>query len=261
MVSDYYRFTNNDIQELLAYFRQYPAQKDNFVTLNKLFYYSLFDYSVIFDSRNSKMMRRLFPPEAQKAYKDDMKNLLGQVVPENSQFLTNFDQFEIQIVSTDKLSRIILLTELRHRKMEIDPRLSEYDGCFDLELQKDNIKIELKRIWAWTNFKNYITRLCHKVHKLNKTEQSIFLFIVASPHPFVIEDLFGNCEELEIFNKYIHNVVTSHYTSEFLLNKYLRCDNIKFIIQHIDKYGNVEYNVKELCDRIKQFYDKTKQKT
>lgn len=225
------------IPKIRGYFNQ---KKVDDKILNKLFYYSLFD------SSSFESDERLYPIGIVKEFKDEMRELLKGIFtrkqPEIYNFLRNprsFDRFESKVIATDIFSRIILSKQLS--SVGVDVELKKSDNC-DLKVKNTNINIELKRICLWTNYSNYLTAFLDKANKEDSTD---FVYVVACTHPFVIEKIL-EYNKIAIFNRYISNIVESHYVIEKLVG-----ENIKFVIRYVDKNEN-DHSLSSLCTEIKQ---------
>jgi len=228
-----------NISKIISYFHQKDIDKK---TLNKLFYYSLFD------SRSFEEDEDFFPALMVRDYREKIRNLLKKIFtkkqPEIYNFLDSryFDEFESKVIANDTLSRIILSKQLSFLKIKTTLKKSDN---FDLKTE-NGVNIELKRIVLWTNYSQYLNNF---LNKINKNEN--FLYVVTCTHPFAIKRIISNFKEIRVFNKYIEKIIKSHYIVEKLIKR----ENIKFIIEHITPEGKNEYNLESLCNKIKRKLD------
>jgi hypothetical protein len=247
--------------KLIHYFKNYLRGSDfKPETLNAIFYYSLFDYVQLADGaeksetsrKQDEEFRALYPPSLINANINELKSLLRQTFPSNNRFLKNWDDFELNYVSSDVLSRIIVLSQLSSYGVQLDSSLSDANGQFDLELKKDKVAIELKRIWGWASFWDYIKKLCEKAETLiEQDKDNKFLFVVTSVYPPAVDAMFKRQRDIYRLNIYVQKVIKSHFVAERLLNHHLKTKNIIFIIEHIDKQGFKNCDLQSLCGEIK----------
>jgi hypothetical protein len=209
-------------------------------TLNRLFYYSLFD------SGSFEADEMFWPIDIIRERRESTRRMLMKIFNKKEQprfyeFLNpeRFDEFDKRVISSDILSRIILQKQLR---MLGERTFVENISTFDLEHRRGRVKIELKRICQWTNYSDYLTSFLEKVN-----DDERYIFVVACTHPMRITS-FLNDSDLMALNKYMENVFRSHYVIERLLSK----DNIKFIIKHICESGSNGHNLLSLCEKIKE---------
>jgi len=206
-------------------------------TLNKLFYYSLFD------SSNFEADEDFFPAVMVKDFRYKTRMLLRMLFskkhPEIYDFLDSqsFLEFEKRVIATDVLSRIILSKKLSSMGINVEIKR---DDIFDLEFK--DVKIELKRICLWTNYSEYLGDF------LRKVEGNKALFVVACTNPFNIDKMIPITSDRSIFKSYINKIVKSHYAVEKIINK----KNVKLVIGYIDKDGEENLNLSSLCDKIVQ---------
>ena len=229
----------NNIRLLIKYFTKNYVYNDK---INEIFYYSLFDTH----SFRNVMEEDSFLYKMIEDNKNQLKRLLQPpVFPKTNPFLKNkesFNKFEKNIVAKDKLSRILLKVHLTSNGIN-----SEFSGSddFDLEIKKGEILLELKRIWAWGAYDEYTNKFIAKVKKSHKKRpDSNYLYVVAGTHPFIYEELFAH--KIEIFNRYIGNIIESHNVGEMLLNQ----KNVKFVVGYINQDGKDDHNLANLCDVI-----------
>jgi len=207
-------------------------------TLNRLFYYSLFDSSNFEDDED------FFPAVMVKDFKNKTRELLRRLFskrkhPEIYDFLDShtFPEFEKRVIATDVLSRIILSKKLL--SMGIKVKIKK-DDIFDLEFK--DVKIELKRICLWTNYSEYLSEFLRKVDG-NKA-----LFVVAYTNPFNIDKIIPTKSDMLIFKRYIKKIVESHYAVEKIISD----KNVKLVMGYIDKNGVENLNLSSLCNKIVQ---------
>jgi hypothetical protein len=243
----------NDTDKIINYFKSY-INSNNFdsQTLNKIFYYSLFDYISLFDgAKKDATTASLCPISEQRTNIGELRTLLKRVFPKRNKFLKEYNDFEWNYVSSDRLSRIIILAQLSSCGIHLDTKLTDVDGRFDLEMAANNVSIELKRVWGWTNYWNYLKTFCIKARTLiDENENNKLLFVVTSAYPLAIDEMFKKRKDIELLNLYINKVIKSHFAGEHLLNRYLNTKNISFIIEHIDKQGFNDCHLQSLCGEI-----------
>ncbi len=206
-------------------------------TLNKMFYYSLFD-SGVFEAE-----AEFFPIEKIVDHRKNLKKLLRRTFGWRiKRFIRedNFKDFERKFISTDILSRLVLVKALNKIGIEAEPTSQD---SFDFKI-KGNIYGELKRICLWTNYSNYLDNFLSKTKKYPRRK---YLYLVACTHPFVIEKIIPKEKDRALFNKYLHNMIRSHYYSEKLIN----AENITMVIRFIHMTASVEYSLLSLCEEIK----------
>ncbi len=206
-------------------------------TLDKLFYYSLFD-STSFEEEDE-----FFPIKKIVDYKNGIRKLLKKIFKRGSfssffKDSDSFEEFETRVIASDILSKIILIKKLNTMGVGV----TFHKGSdFDLQFKK-GFKGELKRICLWTNYPNYWNKFFKKIKSDGK-----YIYLVACTHPFIIEKIVPKKANRNLFDKYLSKMIRSHY----LLENFIKNENVIFVIRYIHIGGDKKYNLNSLCEEIK----------
>ncbi|HDD35314.1 MAG TPA: hypothetical protein ENF30_00785, partial [Candidatus Desulfofervidus auxilii] len=199
------RVRSGDISKIIEYFKHTEIDEK---TLNRLFYYSLFDF------RSFELDEDFFPAVMVKDFREKTRNILKKIFTQKQPRVYNFlksrkdfNEFETKVIGTDILGRILISKQLSYLGLKAKVRKT---SDFDLEI--NNINIELKRICLWSSYSDYLFKFLDKINKGDN-----YIYVVACTHPFVIEKIIPKHKNLKIFNKYIDKIVKSHYIAEKLI--------------------------------------------
>lgn len=230
-------------KEVKEAFEQLEQEQD-LTNLDILFLNSLCDASSIFECSLN-----LYPENLIEANRDKLAQFFYEVT-QNPNFHNRdfFKEFEDMYVSQDVLCKHIIAKKLS--SLNIPVKRLKANAHFDLEIEQKNIKIEIKRITSWSNYSEYLYKFIKKSKKADKKYR--FLYIVATTHPFAIDEIIKGITDKDglALNKYIRNIINSHYVAECLIKDLEYEKDIQFVIQYIDKDGENNYSLSSLCNSI-----------
>ena len=143
-----------------------------------LFYHSLFDISSFEEEEE------FFPTQLIMRNRKEIRKIIKSLLRNKrfrgikKAFRDDPQGFETQIIGSDVLTRILLYHELKEMGVQVTITRIKTTGLpsFDLEIKRDNIFIEIKRVSCWSNFKNYVDDFLEKSNDPSKK----YLFVVVS---------------------------------------------------------------------------------
>jgi hypothetical protein len=244
----------NRVRDILL---QKPIQKE---TLNRLFYYSLIDFSSFEEDS-------IISPTMLDRYRKDAKKLIKEVLKEHAYSIERFTtseygKFEASFIANDTMSRILIqrqLSELLGPDYHVTEPPQTKPKSFDLRIEGGNcaMPVELKRVREWTNYSDYITEFLNKVDTCEKTgsKNYKFLFLVACAHEFITKWMLTDTAHAAVFNDYISKVIRSHYAIERVIARTPLEGKVLIAIEHIVKDGEDSNSLISFCNEIKEKID------